>query len=123
MIKLSLNVPPLDDDGEKLAESRPARVSAWLEETLKRDTVTAARLIGDAVAATNRVGVSDARRLELGTLYGKASSTLWIPLQKRFVKAPQPLTGDAQHAARAAVVLAADQVDTVAAFLRAGRAS
>ena len=112
MIKLSLNVPPLDDDGEKLAESRPARVSAWLEQTLKRDTVTAARLIGDAVAATNRVAVSDARRLELGTLYGKASSTLWIPLQKRFVKAPQPLTGDAQHAARAAVVLAAELATT-----------
>ena len=74
--------------------------------------MTAARLIGDAVGVTNRMALSDSRRMELGSLYGKAASSLWSPLQKRFAKSAQPLTGDAQHAARAAVVLAAELSST-----------
>src|SRR4029453_19141463 len=62
--------------------------------------------------ATNRMALSDSRRMELGSLYGKAASSLWSPLQKRFAKSAQPLTGDAQHAARAAVVLAAELSST-----------
>lgn len=107
-MKLPLNFPMLEDGSEKLAESRPAKVAVWLEEIVKRDTVTAARLIGDAVGVTNRMALSDARRMQLGTLYGKAASSLWLPLHKRFAKSGQPLTGDAQHAARSAVVLAAE---------------
>jgi hypothetical protein len=105
-MRLPLNFPALEPGSEKIAESRPAKVAPWLEEILKRDTVTAARLIGDAVAATNRMALSDARRMELGTLYGKSASYLWSPLLKRFAKSTQPLTGDAQNAARAAVSLA-----------------
>jgi hypothetical protein len=107
-MKLALNFPVLDDGRENRTEVRPAKVAPWLDEIVKRDTVTAARMIGEAVAATNRMALSDSRRMELGTLYGKAASTLWSPLHKRFAKAAQPLTGDAQHAARAAVLLAGE---------------
>lgn len=111
-MKLSLNFPLLESGSERLAESRPAKVTVWLEGIVQRDTVTAARLIGDAVAATNRMALSDSRRMELGTLYGKAASSLWTPLQRRFAKSAQPLTGDAQNAARAAVVLAGELSNT-----------
>ncbi|MEP7276804.1 MAG: hypothetical protein ABI812_10645 [Betaproteobacteria bacterium] len=111
-MKLALNFPPLEAGSEKLAESRPAKVGPWLQEIGKRDTVTAARLIGDAAAITNRMALSDSRRMELGTLYGKAVSALWSPLQKRFAKSGQPLTGDAQNAARAAVALSSEMSNT-----------
>ena len=107
-MKLSLNFPPLESDGGKPVEARPAKVGPWLEGIGKRDTVTAARLFGDAVAATNRTAISDARRMELATIYWKASTELWTPLLKRFAKAPQPLTGDAQLAARTSLVLATE---------------
>ncbi len=107
-VKLALNFPPLETGGGRPAESRPAKVGAWLDNIRDRDTLIAARLIGDAVAATNRTALSDARRMELGTMYGRAAASLWVPLAKRFTKATQPLTGDAQDAARAAVVLASE---------------
>ena len=105
-MKLSLNFPPLESAGGQPVETRPAKVGPWLEQIGKRDTVTAARLFGDVIAATNRTALADARRMELATLYWKASTELWTPLLKRFAKAPQPLTGDAQLAARTALVLA-----------------
>jgi len=107
-MKLALNFPSLDADGETRAETRVAKLGPWLEQIAKRDTVTTARLMGDAVASTNRTELSDSRRMEIASLYWKAATALWPPLLQRFAKGTQPLTGDAQHAARAAVVLAVE---------------
>ena len=111
-MKLALNFPPLESDSDRRTESRPARVAEWLDQIVTREPPTAARLIGDAVSATNRTALSDARRMELGTLYGKAAALLWSPLSRRFAKAAHPLTGDAQSAARAAVNLAFELSNT-----------
>ena len=111
-MKLSLNFPPLDSDSDKRTETRPARVSEWLDQIVTRDVLTATRLIGDAVSRMNRMPLSDARRMELGTLYGKAAALLWSPVSKRFAKSSHPLTGDAQDASRAAVNLAFELSNT-----------
>jgi len=48
---LALSLPPLEARPANPPETRPARVQPWLEETLKRDPVDAAGVIGDALAA------------------------------------------------------------------------
>ena len=106
-MKLALNLPSQEGSDRK-PEIRPAKVATWLQSTSERDTTTAARLIGDALASINRASVSDSRRFELTAQYWKTAQTLWIPLARYFVRAPQPLTGEAQDAARAALVLATE---------------
>jgi cyclic-di-GMP-binding protein len=106
-MKLGLNFPA-QEGADRKPEIRPDKVVTWLQSTCERDTTTAARLIGDALASINRTSLSDARRFELTAQYWKTAQTLWIPLARHFVRAPQPLTGEAQDAARATLVLATE---------------
>jgi hypothetical protein len=57
---LALRLPVLDARPTNPPETRPANVQSWLNEVLKRDSVEAAGLIGDSLAATKRVAVSRA---------------------------------------------------------------
>ena len=107
-MKLGLTLPPFQTDFERKPETRPARVATWLEHAAHRDTPTAARLIGDALAALNRVEMSESRRSELIAQYWKAAQSLWTPLIREFSRAPQPLRGEVQDAARAAITLATE---------------
>jgi hypothetical protein len=70
-MKLVFNLPPLEQDFANPPETRPAKLGPWLDKAVKRDATAAARTIGDALAATNRIALSDARRLELANLYWK----------------------------------------------------
>ena len=104
---LALNLPSLDAKPANPPETRPAQVQAWLAETMRRDAVEAARLIGDALAATNRVAMSDSRRLELAELYWTTAVSLWPQLERHYSqRVSHPLTGRALEAAKAALTLA-----------------
>src|SRR5437868_6521469 len=107
-MKLGLTFPSLETDFDRKPETRPARVATWLEHAGKRDAKTAVRLIGDALAAINRASISDSRRFELVAQYWKAAQSLWSPLSREFMRAPQPLRDDAQDAARAGITLATE---------------
>ena len=84
---LALSLPPLEARPANPPETRPARVQPWLEDTLKRDPVEAAGVIGDALAATNRVALSESRRLELAERYYGTALTLWPNLERYFAHA------------------------------------
>jgi hypothetical protein len=103
---LTLSLPPVDSRPANPPETRPTKVAEWLADTAKRDPVQAARLIGDALAATNRVAMSDSRRLELAEKFWTTAAPLWPLLEKHFARASHPLSGDALEAAKAAVSLA-----------------
>jgi hypothetical protein len=105
---LALSLPQLDARPAHPPETRPARVQPWLDETLKRDPVEAAGVIGDALAATNRVAVPEARRLELAEKYYATALTLWPNLERHFARASHPLSGDALAAAKVALTLSAE---------------
>src|SRR5258708_21708270 len=105
---LALSLPALEPRPANPPETRPARVQPWLEETLKRDPIEAAGIIGDALAATNRVAVSEARRLELAERYYATALSLWPNLERHFSRAQHPLTGNALAAAKAALTLATE---------------
>src|SRR5438034_8949555 len=108
VMALALSLPPLEARPANPPETRPARVQPWLEETLKRDPVEAAGVIGDALAATNRVALSESRRLELAERYYRTALTLWPNLERHFARAQHPLAGDALGAAKAALILATE---------------
>jgi len=103
---LNLSLPPVDPRPANPPETRPAKVFPWLDEMLARDPVEAARVIGDSLAAINRVDLSDSKRLELAEKYWASAGTLWPQLEKQFAKASHPLTGEALEAAKAALTLA-----------------
>jgi hypothetical protein len=103
---LKLSLPPLDPRPANPPETRPAKVFPWLDDLLARDPVEAARVIGDSLAAINRVVLSDSRRLELAERYWTTAGTLWPVLEKQFARASHPLTGEALEAAKAALGLA-----------------
>jgi hypothetical protein len=105
---LTLSLPPLATHPANPPETRPAKVGEWLGETARRDPAMAARVIGDALAATNRVAMSDSRRMELAELYWNTAATLWAPLERQFSRATHPLTGDALECAKGALTLAAE---------------
>ena len=105
---LALSLPPLDQRPSHPPETRLARVQPWLEETLKRDAVEAAGVIGDALAATNRVPLSGSRRLELSEKYYVTAQLLWPKLERQFSRATHPLSGNGLQAAKAALTLAAE---------------
>ena len=105
---IALSLPPLEAHPANPPETRTAHVASWLQETLRQDAVEAARIIGDALAATNRVALSEARRVELAEKYYATALTLWPHLEREFARAPQPLTGNALAAAKAALTLAAE---------------
>lgn len=103
---LTLTLPKLDPDPANPPETRLPRVTAWLAETGRRDPVAAAQLIGDALAATNRVGMSDARRMELAEAYWGSATRLWPVLERAVLQANHPLHGAPLEAAKAALTLA-----------------
>ena len=65
-----------------------------------------AQVIGDALAATNRVGMGDSRRMELAEAYWSAAGQLWPRLERQVLQASHPLTGGPLEAAKAALTLA-----------------
>ncbi len=102
---LSLSLPTLETNPSNPPEVRPAKVGAWLDNVVHREPAEAARVAGDALAATNRVAVHDARRLDLAERYWDIATELWPMLEQRYAHAAQPLTGDALEAAKAALTL------------------
>lgn len=107
-LSLSLSLPPLDPRPANPPEVRPAKVSVWLEDLLKRDPIEATQVIGDSLAAVNRVAMSDSRRLELAEKYWTAAGTLWPLLEKQFARTTHPLSGEALEATKAALGLACE---------------
>ncbi len=105
---LPLSLPPVDARPANPPEVRPAKVALWLDEIRRRPPPEAAQLIGDALAATNRVAMSDSKRLELAERYWEAATALWPQLEKQFARASHPLGGDALEAAKAALTLASE---------------
>jgi hypothetical protein len=103
---LTLTLPPLDPRPANPPEIRPAQVFPWLAAALKRDAIDAARIIGDALAATNLVAMSDSRRLELTEKYWATAESLWPQLETYFAQAVHPLSGEALEAAKVAINLA-----------------
>lgn len=105
---LPLTLPPVEAHPANPPEIRPTKVRAWLDEILRLEPAGAARRIGDALAATNRVAMSDSKRLELAELYWTTALTLWPQLERQFARATHPLTGDALESAKAALTLASE---------------
>lgn len=105
---LPLSLPAVDAHPSNPPETRLAKVVLWLDEIRQRSPAEAARLIGDALAATNRVAMGDSRRLDLAEKYWEAATGLWPQLEKQFVRASHPLAGDALEAAKAALTLASE---------------
>jgi hypothetical protein len=105
---LALSLPAVETRPTHPPETRPARVQPWLEETLKRDPIDAAATIGDSLAATNRVVLSESRRMELAERYYATSLSLWPHLERHFSRAQHPLTGNALAAAKAALTLSSE---------------
>jgi hypothetical protein len=93
---------------DESAGNAAGKRQAWLNEFLKPDSVEAAALIGDALAATNRVAVSGTRRLELAEKYYTTAVMLWPSLERQFTRASHPLSGDALAAAKAALTLSTE---------------
>jgi hypothetical protein len=107
-MSIALSLPPVEAHPANPPEIRPAKVGLWLQDMGKRDPATAARLIGDALAATNRVAMSDSKRLDLAEKYWETANVLWPQLEKQFARASHPLSGDALEAAKAALTLASE---------------
>jgi hypothetical protein len=105
---LALSLPQIDERPSNPPETRLARVGPWLDDLLKRDPTEAARVIGDALAATNRVSLSESRRLELSEKYYTTAQVLWPSLERQFSRAPHPLSGKSLEAAKASLTLAAE---------------
>jgi hypothetical protein len=105
---LTLSLPVLDARPANPPETRAARVQSWLDDALKRDSVEAAGVIGDALAATNRVALSGTRRLELAEKYYATALALWPSLERQFTRASHPLSGDALNAAKTALTLSTE---------------
>jgi hypothetical protein len=103
---LALNLPPLSAKPAHPPETRPARIIEWLAETTRKEPVDAARIVGDALAATNRVAMSDSRRLELAEIYWTTAIALWPELERLYSRASHPLSGHALEAAKAGLSLA-----------------
>ena len=103
---LKLSLSPVDLHPVNPPETRPAQVAAWLDQALTRNAIEAARVIGDALAATNSVAVADARRLELAEKYWRTAEILWPRLELYFATAAHPLRGEPLDAAKATLFLA-----------------
>ncbi|HVE49266.1 MAG TPA: hypothetical protein VNG69_06560 [Casimicrobiaceae bacterium] len=102
---LALNLPTLSAKPANPPETRPSRIVDWLTETRRKSPVEASRIVGDALAATNRVAMSDSRRLELAELYWGSALVLWPELERLFARSSHPLSGHALEAAKAALTL------------------
>ena len=91
---LALSLPAVDANPANPPEIRIARVGPWLDETARREPIEAARLVGDALAATNRVAMSDSKRLDLAERYWTTAIALWPQLERQFTRATHPLSGE-----------------------------
>ena len=107
-MSLALSLPAVDSHPTHPPEVRLGKVAPWLDEMLKKDAAAAARLIGDALAATNRMAMSDGKRLDLAEKYWETANQLWPALERQFSRASHPLTGDALESAKAALTLASE---------------
>jgi hypothetical protein len=107
-MSLALSLPAVDPHPSNPPETGLRKVVLWLDEVVRKSPAEAARLIGDALAATNRVAMSDSRRLDLAEKYWDAATNLWPQLEKQFVRASHPLAGDALESAKAALTLASE---------------
>ena len=105
-MSLALRLPPFAERPAQPPEIRPSRVAQWLTEAATREPGFAARLMSEALAATNRVGMSHSRRLDLTEQYWKTAALLWPRLEHRFIRATHPLQGDDLEAAKSALALA-----------------
>ncbi|HEY7904344.1 MAG TPA: hypothetical protein VIH36_12880 [Casimicrobiaceae bacterium] len=103
---LALSLPSVEARPANPPETRFAKVGPWLTLVAQRGPADAARVIGDALAATNRVAMSDSKRLELAEAYWTTAMVLWPQLEKMFVRASHPLGGEALESAKAALTLA-----------------
>ena len=103
---LNLSLSPVDLHPASPPETRPAQVAAWLDQALTRHAIEAARVIGDALAATNAVAVGGTRRLELADKYWHTAEILWPRLELYFASATHPLRGEPLEAAKATLFLA-----------------
>ena len=102
---LTFNLPPTETEPAAAAQARPAALARWLDETLRRDPVDAARLLGDALGTFNGVELPDARRLESTERCRAAASQLWPHLEAKYARASHPMTGRALEAAKGAIGL------------------
>ena len=118
---LTLTLPTLETRPANPPETRVAHVAKWLADAVRREPVNAAQVVGDALAATNRVGMSDSRRMELAEAYWSAASQLWPRLERLVMQASHPLTGAPLEAAKAALTLA-QELSTAYKHLLAGEA-
>ena len=105
-MSLVLRLPGFSERPAQAPEIRPSRVAHFLTEAATREPGFAARVIGEALSATNRVPMSHARRLDLAEQYWKTAALLWPRLEHRFIRASHPLQGDDLEAAKAALALA-----------------
>ena len=87
---LTLSLPPLDPSPANPPETRPGQVGKWLDEALTRNAIEAARVIADALAATNVIAISDSRRHELAEKFWRTAEVLWPRLELYFAPAPHP---------------------------------
>ena len=108
---LALRLPPLSERSANAPETRPSRVAAWLTETLTREPGFAARVIGEALAATNRTSIGHSRRLDITEQYWKSAALLWPRLERQFTRASHPLQGDNLEAATGALNEMVEQYD------------
>src|SRR6185437_12818016 len=107
-MSLALRLPPFAERPAHPPEIRPSRIAHWLTEASTREPGFAARIMGDALSATNRVGMSHARRLALTEQYWKTAALLWPRIEHRFIRASHPLQADDLEAAKAALTLATE---------------
>src|SRR5690348_1240401 len=105
-MSLVLRLPGFSERPAQAPEIRPSRVAHFLTEAATREPGFAARVISEALSATNRVSMSHARRLDLAEQYWKTAALLWPRLEHRFIRASHPLQGDDLEAAKAALALA-----------------
>jgi hypothetical protein len=103
---LTLSLPPLEPGSANPPETRPAKVGKWLEDALTRNAIEAARVIGDALAATNTVSMGESRRHELAEKFFATAEVIWPRLELYFAPAPHPLRAEALDAAKASLGLA-----------------
>jgi hypothetical protein len=103
---LTLSLPPLERGSTNPPETRPPQIGKWLDDALTRNAIEAARVIGDALAATNTVPMNETRRHELAEKFWASAEILWPRLELYFAPAPHPLRGEALDAAKASLGLA-----------------
>ena len=105
---LALRLPPLTEHAPPALETRPSRVASWLADVVNREPAMAARIIGEALAVTNRIPLGHSRRLDVSEQYWKAAALLWPRLEQKFIVASHPLAGESLDAAKAALTLASE---------------